>query len=321
MKLSGIICHGAGESVDYLQIVAVKRCEREAYMRSCPDPNVVFFELPASADSLGIGAARYHMKRLATSICPADFPFCFFLDDSVQYWKGITLPGDPEPMFGECADDAPKLTDISLADVLIHYQSEPFALADLRQFGMIGFHRMDGRNRSKAAYARRHVYSAIIMNLDKMRGVDYKENCFLWEDLDFNKRASEAGAVLCKCYRFGMGKKPGMPGGCGDMVPRPSALRVEELNPPVPDVWAGLRSWLDGIPNLANVDHIYAQLKSEDIDQALLCTIWRRLKPAPSAGALRAELSSLCPMLNLTGREYMLLDTALEESTRAASQP
>ena len=26
--------------------------------------------------------------------------------------------------------------------------------------------------------------------------------------------------MLCKCYRFGMAKKPGMPGGCSDMVSR-----------------------------------------------------------------------------------------------------
>ena len=237
MILSGILCHGAGESLEYLQIVTVKCCEREDYMRCCPNPDVVFFELPASADELGIGASRYHMKKLATSICPADFPFCFFLDDSVHYWKGIALPDDPEPMFGDCADDAAKMTDISLADVLMHFQSEPFVSGDLHQFGMIGFHRIDGFNRSKAAYARRHVYSAIIMNLEKLRQVDYNEKCFLWEDLDFNKRASEACVVICKCYRFGMGKKPGMPGGCSDMVPRPLPTeivprRLADLNPP-----------------------------------------------------------------------------------------
>ena len=226
--LSGTLCHGAGESVEYLQIVTVKCSEREEYIRCCRDPNVVFFELPASADELGIGASRYHMKRLATSICPVDFPFCFFLDDSVHFWKGITLPDDPEPMFGDCAEDAGKLTDLSLADVLVHFQSEPFVSGDLHQFGMIGFHRIDGLNRSKAAYSRRHVYSAIIMNLNKLQDVDYNEKCFLWEDLDFNLRASEeAGAVLCKCYRFGMGKKTGMPGGCSDMVSRPEAAAAE----------------------------------------------------------------------------------------------
>jgi hypothetical protein len=230
--VTGSLWRAAAQKIEYLQIITVKCREREQYIREyircCHDHSdkeeeevghVVFFELPETANVLGIGAARYHMKRLATSICPADFPISFFLDDSVHYWKGITLPGDPEPMFGECADDAATLTDISLADVLMHFQSEQFA-SDLHQFGLIGFHRIDGYNQSKAAYSRQHVYSAIIMNLDKLRDVDYSKECFLWEDLDFNKRASEAGAVLCKCYRFGMAKKPGMPGGCSDMVSR-----------------------------------------------------------------------------------------------------
>ena len=54
-----------------------------------------------------------------------------------------------------------------------------------------------------------------------LQGVQFKEQVFIWEDLDFNVRATnEHSIVLCKCYRFGMYKKP-MGSGCGDYVARP----------------------------------------------------------------------------------------------------
>jgi hypothetical protein len=169
------------------------------------------------------------MKRLATRICPESFPFCFILDDSVHSWKGVTLPYDPEPMFGQLAGRCPVLMDLSLADVLLHFQSEGFVDGDLRRFGMIGFARFDRYLRSKAAYSRHHVYSAVIMNLEVLRKIEYNDRCHVWEDLDFNKRASDAGIVLCKCHRFVMMKKPGMPGGADYMV-----ARGERCRPPPP---------------------------------------------------------------------------------------
>jgi hypothetical protein len=30
--------------------------------------------------------------REGEQICPKSFPFCLMMDDSVQYWEGITLP-------------------------------------------------------------------------------------------------------------------------------------------------------------------------------------------------------------------------------------
>ncbi len=64
------------------------------------------------------------------------------------------------------------------------------------------------------------------MNLEKLRQVDCNEKCFLWGDLDFNKRASEDCVVICKCYRFGMVKRPGMLGGCSDIHGFPAYSRT-----------------------------------------------------------------------------------------------
>ena len=53
------------------------------------------------------------------------------------------------------------------------------------------------------------------MNLERLKDIDFDKQVFVWEDLDFNVRASRAGHVLCRCYRFQQVKVNGMKtGGC-----------------------------------------------------------------------------------------------------------
>ena len=89
--------------------------------------------------------------------------------------------------------------------------------------------------------------------------------------------------------------------------------------PPSPDAWVDLQSWLRGIPDLANADHICAQLKSEEITLPILCDFWSHLRPIPSPAALKTQLNVLCPTLNLLGKDYILLSKALEQSTSLPS--
>ena len=69
-------------------------------MSSGPE-NAVIFALPEKAQDMGIGCSRYFTKKLAEKVCPASCPFCLMMDDSVQYWNGITLPNDPLKPFGQ----------------------------------------------------------------------------------------------------------------------------------------------------------------------------------------------------------------------------
>ena len=84
----------------YLQIIVVVRSEVDDYMRFGPETAVIF-ALPEKAQEMGIGCSRYFTKKLAEKICPRSFPFCLMMDDSVQYWCGITLPNDPLKPFGQ----------------------------------------------------------------------------------------------------------------------------------------------------------------------------------------------------------------------------
>ena len=118
--------------------------------------------------------------------------------------------------------------DISLADVLLHFQKMP----DLEKFGMLGFYRLNGWNQSNRAYKRSHVTSTVILNLNKLKNIEYLKKAFIWEDLHFNRdaenvasgRGEGAGggggeaAVICKCYRSAFSTPQLRAGGCHDMV-------------------------------------------------------------------------------------------------------
>ena len=92
----------AGKPWSYLQILVVVKEDVERYKTHGPGTAVIF-ELPAIASSMGIGCARYFTKKLAEKICPKPKPVCLVMDDSVQYWRGITLLADPYNPFGKDA--------------------------------------------------------------------------------------------------------------------------------------------------------------------------------------------------------------------------
>ena len=186
----GKIC---SKAYQYIQFLVVIQDEVQAYKDFGPETAVIF-ALPAQAKDYGIGFSRHYAKKLAHRLCPPDFPFCLMMDDSVQYWKGVTLPDDALKPFGDDADTGAeataKLADISLADVLLHFQTGLLdETKDVRNFGIIGFHRLNGYNSSKRAYKRTHCTSTVILNLERLKGVDYLKRAWVWEDLQFNRDA------------------------------------------------------------------------------------------------------------------------------------
>ena len=78
------------------------------------------------------------------------------------------------------------------------------------------------RSYCKAAFRRRHLYSAILVNLCKVKTPcnNYLRHAFCWEDIHFD-RATDADrppGVLCKVYRFAMSKKTLRRGGAAEMT-------------------------------------------------------------------------------------------------------
>jgi hypothetical protein len=90
-------------------------------------------------------------------------------------------------------------------------------MPDLKEFGILGFHRLNRYNNSKKAFKRTHIYSTVLLNLDKLRGVEYHWRAHAMEDIQFNRDANEHGAVLCKFYRFAFSSPQIKEGGCSYM--------------------------------------------------------------------------------------------------------
>ena len=116
-----------------------------------------------------------------------------------------------------------------MADVLLHFCDMP--TEDLRKFGMLGFHRLRRSNTSKKAFKRTHIMSTVLLNLGKLKGVEYHWRAHMMEDLQFNRDADKNEVVFCKCYRFAF-SSPKMPeGGCAHLV-----ARGEEDKRPLPAI-------------------------------------------------------------------------------------
>ena len=226
-----------GDRPDFVLILVVTASELDAYRQHCPDDAVIYV-LPVHSEEdypngAGVGHTRHFSKKLAEAICPSTFPFAFMLDDSVRFWVGVTLANDPTPQFGvEPETLGQRRTDISLADVLLHFQLQPDVMA---QLGVIGFYRANGFCHSNRAYDRTHCTKAVILNLAKLKGVEFEKRVHLWEDLLFHWNAQdidwqashtklvacrESASVSCKCYRFQCSSPQLKGGGCSDQVAR-----------------------------------------------------------------------------------------------------
>jgi len=196
----------------------VKPQERDEYLRHWPELN--FFVLPSSADDLGVGATRFWIKKLAHVLCNETYPFCCILDDNVEVWKGVKIttvkcgagPNDYKPDAAEearCAElfknyqierykttgNLGKHYDISLGFVLkqMHlFLTEHLNTPEARiKFGVIGFNRI-GRSfqATRNAFTRACVYKAVILNLEALSEVHYKERVWAMEDIDFDLRVN-----------------------------------------------------------------------------------------------------------------------------------
>jgi len=252
---------------------------------------------------MGIGYSRYHIQKLAQILLPQvdanDCPFIFVMDDSTLCFKGLALKRDnehlPDPCsakesrvtlapFGQKSDPPARygsLTSIgkfvstSLGDVLAHFLDADKKIK-MDQFGAIGFYRFNGTTNFNAAYSRKNIYSAVLWNVrvlqDKKLNFDYKVH--VWEDIDFNKRASDEGVVLCKCNRFQQLKLQVRTGGCSDGVARKEAAETEQdteepaaaSEPPaaLSDLPAEQDALVDAVPT---TDRRLSELTVEEVGQ------------------------------------------------------
>ena len=200
LDLSNAMEHSVESSEDwgYVQFVCTKECEFAQYKEQSPHLN--FLVLPTHANTLGIGASRYYTLSVAAQICSPSFRCVLMMDDNVHAWKAVDTGngkqcdpvfksfGYPLEVFRDGRTGTKK--DLPLREVLRHFQDPAFR-DSLHKFGMIGFDRFGRRSTAVVQpYARRHVYKAVIINLDIVGSSNYREQQHIWEDLEFNLRIS-----------------------------------------------------------------------------------------------------------------------------------
>ena len=181
------------EGATYVQIVAVREEEQDAYLKvALAHRNLdVYVIKERHCPYKTIGQARHALKMLGERITKGR-GWIFMCDDNISHWNGVTLINDPCPMFyKEASCEESQLSDISLYKVLTHFSSKSFKEA--AKFSIVGFSMFSKRQirKKRSAYARAHVFAAVLLNLKKLTKVNYNKRAWAMEDIAFNRSTNE----------------------------------------------------------------------------------------------------------------------------------
>ena len=204
-------------SEEYVQVVVLhsKDPDLENYKQhlNCY-PQISFFIIDGTLP-LKVGSSRYACKVLAEHLALAIHhpnPYVLVMDDNILHFDGVTLINDPHPQFGEESRwDRSQRTHISLLSIMKHFSNKN--LEDkMSQFSAIGFsNNYDKKeNKKKHAYSRQHVFAAVFLNLNKLCDIDYLQQMFAMEDIEFLNRVNSSSVdntpkergLIVKCKRF-----------------------------------------------------------------------------------------------------------------------
>ena len=131
--------------------------------------------------------ARFFAKKLGELITSeVKSNFIFILDDNILSWAGVTLKNDPCPLFDkEPNHKYAQQTDISLRSLLVHLGTDDYE--NVNRFSIVGFSlsKRNIKNRV-SAYGRKHVFGAVLLNLERLTTIEYKKLAWAMEDIHFN---------------------------------------------------------------------------------------------------------------------------------------
>ena len=172
----------AMENANYVQIVAVREEEKDDYFKvALAHSDLDVYVIKDQGHKKTIGQARHALKMLGEKITRGRPRWIFMCDDNISHWSGVTLINDPCPMFEkEPSHEESQLSDISLKSLLTHFSSEELAKFSIVGFSM--FSKKQIRNK-RSAYARAHVFAAVLLNLDKLTKVKYNKRHWAMEDI------------------------------------------------------------------------------------------------------------------------------------------
>ncbi|TSO67472.1 Protein GREB1 [Bagarius yarrelli] len=201
----------AMDGASHLHILVIKEYEMAVYKKYWP--NHIMLVLPTIFNGAGIGAAHFLIKELSYHNLelersrrvehgsrPQDvWPFIILADDSCVMWNTV----DVDPKSGA----ATRERNVSLKQVLQHMESSP----DITQYGLCGLRKWSSRGagtgQRRAPFSCGHLHDFLLLNVDITHDVQYNQNRFTCDDLDFNLRVHSAGLLIFRFNNFSVMKK------------------------------------------------------------------------------------------------------------------
>uniref|UniRef100_A0A8K9XPD5 Growth regulating estrogen receptor binding 1 n=1 Tax=Oncorhynchus mykiss TaxID=8022 RepID=A0A8K9XPD5_ONCMY len=208
----------AMDGAAHLHILVIKEYEMAVYKKYWP--NHIMLVLPTIFNGAGLGAAHFLIKELSYNNLelersrrvegggpPADvWPFIILSDDSCVMWNAVDLDSH--------SSSGPVERNVSLKQVLQHMEACP----DLTQFGLCGIRKWSshspgqgqgsgGGARHREPFSRGHLHDFLLLNVDLTQGIQFNQNRFTCDDVDFTLRVHSAGLLICRFNNFSVMKK------------------------------------------------------------------------------------------------------------------
>ncbi|XP_052341949.1 protein GREB1-like isoform X2 [Oncorhynchus keta] len=200
----------------HLHILVIKEYEMAVYKKYWP--NHIMLVLPTIFNGAGLGAAHFLIKELSYNNLelersrrvegggpPADvWPFIILSDDSCVMWNAVDLDSH--------STSGPAERNVSLKQMLQHME----ACLDLTQFGVCGIRKWSshspgqgsgGGARHREPFSRGHLHDFLLLNVDLTQGIQFNQNRFTCDDVDFTLRVHSAGLLICRFNNFSVMKK------------------------------------------------------------------------------------------------------------------
>ncbi|KFP79475.1 Protein GREB1 [Acanthisitta chloris] len=204
----------AMDGASHLHVLVVKEYEMAIYKKYWP--NHIMLVLPSIFNSAGVGAAHFLIKELSyhnlelernrqeeLGIKPQDiWPFIVISDDSCVMWNAVEV---------DCSGDRKSdytwtERNVSLKQILQHIEATP----NVTHYALIGMRKWSSKTNSaemKEPFSCCHVHDFIMLNVDLTQNVQYNQNRFTCDDVDFNLRVHSAGLLICRFNHFNVMKK------------------------------------------------------------------------------------------------------------------
>ncbi|XP_067873704.1 protein GREB1 [Heterodontus francisci] len=207
----------AMDGASHLHVLVIKEYEMAVYKKYWP--NHIMLVLPSIFNNSGVGAAHFLIKELSyhnlelernrqeeLGSKPQDvWPFIVIADDSCVMWNSLNTEGCKNST-SVPAEQYVSERNVSLKHVLQHIETT----AQIPHYALCGVRKWSSKVSSPylaEPFSRCHLHDFLLLNVDLTQNVQYNQNRFTCDDVDFNLRVHSAGLLICRFNCFSVMKK------------------------------------------------------------------------------------------------------------------